>query len=533
MSLQTQLRLIAAITVLSLLGVIVFSVVQLGALRNEFAQYQARQTFAGSLAQIKSTALSVSRSDPILPETETKLGAADKQTQILHRDASAVAPAEIDSAQLKQILATWNEYVTGFNGAIKIASTSPADALQIPDSLYQMKLEPMIANIDKLIALNQGGETLARENISHAVSNILWIIVLPLMAAALIVVAFQAVFNVRLKKRIDGIVAAISHLSTGDLSHRLPQGSSDEIGVMVKTINEFITRIESVLHDVNTSADNSKSTANKVNVMAQSVSSNAQVQSGKIFNVMSAIEKMGHTITEIAGNAIRAANTAKTTGVKINEVGLVGQETSAILEYLDRTVESSSQTMQQFDLTLQQIGNISNIIKDIAEQTNLLALNAAIEAARAGDHGRGFAVVADEVRLLSERTTTSAKDISALLTAVQASSREALTSMDATRSGVRKGVAQGEKIGAVLAEAETSMQMVADMMQQIAHATEMQSQEGRQIAAHIEDVTHITTSTTKEIETTRNEMAGLAHTSEVLQRMVSQFRLSTIRPAAA
>jgi methyl-accepting chemotaxis protein len=487
MSLPAQLRLIVAITTLSLVGVIASSVIHLGTLRSEFGQYQGRQTFAGNLAQIKSTALTVSRSDPILAETEAEFAAANDSIQSLYRGAAAVKPSEIDGEQLKQVAIAWEDYVKGFNGAIKIASTSPADALLIPDALYKMKLEPMIVNIDKLTALNRGGETLARENISRAVGNILWIIVLPLVAAALIVVAFQSVFSRRLTKRIDGIIDVISQ---------------------------------------------SRNTASNVNTMTQSVSSNAQTQAEKILDVMSAMRKMGHTITEIAGNAIHAAATVKTTEIKVNEVSIVGQKTSTILRHLDSTMQTSSQTMQQFVLTLQQIGNISNIIKGIAEQTHLLALNAAIEAARAGTHGRGFAVVAGEVRLLSKRTTVAAKDISNLLTVIQTSASEAIFSMDKARSVVHTGVEQGVKISAVLIEVEASIQTVADMMQQIAHATEMQSQEGRLIATHISDVTHITTSTTREIETTRNEMAVLAETSDILQRMVSQFGLSALKLAA-
>lgn len=57
------------------------------------------------------------------------------------------------------------------------------------------------------------------------------------------------------------------------------------------------------------------------------------------------------------------------------------------------------------------ISNMSNLIRNIAGQTEMLALNASIEAARAGEHGKGFAVVATEVNELARKTTEAVDSI--------------------------------------------------------------------------------------------------------------------------
>ena len=60
---------------------------------------------------------------------------------------------------------------------------------------------------------------------------------------------------------------------------------------------------------------------------------------------------------------------------------------------------------------MDQIVDLTSVVKNISSQTNLLALNAAIEAARAGEAGRGFAVVADEIRKLANSVNEAAQGI--------------------------------------------------------------------------------------------------------------------------
>lgn len=532
MTLQAQLRLIALITLLSLSGVIVFTVVQLSSLKKTFDQYQSRQIFSANLSAVKSEALAISRADPMLLETAQRLKTADQKVRGLYQDAQQAALADADQTKLKHAISAWDAYVKGLNLAISIASTSPADAVTAQDMLYDMDTGPMIADIDALLAANESGWVIAKTSINSAVERIIWIVVLPLLLAGIVIFTFQARFNRYLKKRVDDVIGAMDHLINGDLTHRLPSSHADEIGVMAGTVNSFIASFESILREVNFSAEQASQASTKIHHMMHAVSTNANAQSIKTSNANDSIQEMRGTIAAIAENANFAADAAKRTREQVREGSAAGRQTLEAISNLDQTMNASVQTMDGLNQTLLRVSDISNIIKDIAGQTNLLALNAAIEAARAGEHGRGFAVVADEVRILSDRTANSARDISELLDEVQISAKNAIGVMQSARDTARVGVVRGQKTDQAMAEIEHSMQLVSERMQQIAQSTHEQSTSGEHIATHIAEVHDISTNTSNDIETTRDEMAGLTRAAEILHRSVSRFRFSAVADSA-
>lgn len=109
----------------------------------------------------------------------------------------------------------------------------------------------------------------------------------------------------------------------------------------------------------------------------------------------------------------------------IASIGEIGRQISQAAEVASHSVveaQTTNEHMTRLTGTVQEIGEVVNLIRNIAGQTNLLALNATIEAARAGETGRGFAVVASEVKSLAVQTAKATEQIEA----VQSSTRVAV-----------------------------------------------------------------------------------------------------------
>jgi methyl-accepting chemotaxis protein len=115
-------------------------------------------------------------------------------------------------------------------------------------------------------------------------------------------------------------------------------------------------------------------------------------------------------LTGIAFRAVALATAAASEQATTN-VGIVAtaaEEIAQSIEHIAARVANSAtiasqatgeakaitDAVESLSASVDEIGEVSNLISSIAAQTNLLALNATIEAARAGKAGRGFAVVA-------------------------------------------------------------------------------------------------------------------------------------------
>jgi len=178
--------------------------------------------------------------------------------------------------------------------------------------------------------------------------------------------------------------------------------------------------------------------------------------------------QMGERITLVASASEQVALAAEESRASAIEGQKAVGQAVASMANIATAVGRASKTVDQLGEYGKQIGDIVKTIDEIAAQTNLLALNAAIEAARAGEQGRGFAVVAENVRSLAERSSSSTKEIAALIAKVQQGTQEAVDAMAAGVKDVETGREITTQAGTALESIILSVQASAQQMQKIA-----------------------------------------------------------------
>ena len=107
----------------------------------------------------------------------------------------------------------------------------------------------------------------------------------------------------------------------------------------------------------------------------------------------------------------------------INMIAGSAQEISAQSQDVAKACKFLEALSQTSDERVKETNQILDLIQDHSLQTKLLGFNAAIEAARAGVNGLGFGVVADEISRLAEKSEHSIKQITEIITCIQADSK--------------------------------------------------------------------------------------------------------------
>ncbi|WP_342373961.1 methyl-accepting chemotaxis protein [Myxococcus stipitatus] len=331
-------------------------------------------------------------------------------------------------------------------------------------------------------------------------------------------------------RRIVAPLAALTRVvrriaEHGDLREPVHITTQDEVGDLAQAMGLLVGKLKELLHQLHSSTELLTDSVTGLN-------DSATEQNQMVSRQAAALQETQVTAQEIRQTALMASSSAQSVievAERAEALGKTGEE--AVSASIDGLVDLRSQ-VEQITLRImslsertQQIGGITETVKDLADQSHLLAVNAAIEAARSGEHGKGFAVVAREIRALADQSIRATNQVRKILSDIA----EAISStVQITAEGTQRmeaGLTQARASGDTLRQLSTIVQDSTASARQIARTVSQQATGIEQIFTAVNELNSLMGDTVKRISTTNDSAVSLKMLSERVAEVVRAYRV--------
>jgi methyl-accepting chemotaxis protein len=375
------------------------------------------------------------------------------------------------------------------------------------------------------VLMNQLGSDL-RQDLANIKQASHWHNMLLLGLVSLISSALLILINKVITRRLDRLQKHLQGFAEGDadLTVSLNEEGSDEFAQLGRSFNLFVRRLQHIFINTKDISQQLLCAAEESSQIAKQSREHTQQQEAQASRVADAAQQMLHTSRDISSHIHSAAKQAQHSKEVAASGHKVSDYTGESINTLSKSIKQAADVIQQLKTDSSNIGMVLEVIQNIADQTNLLALNAAIEAARAGESGRGFAVVADEVRTLAGRTGESTEEIQRLITRLQLGTNQSVAVMTASQKDMDDSILSTHQSIEMIGLIVSNMNSIVEVNNQIAVASEQQTQTSEEISRNVSDIADLTVKTRAGIVETDQASENVFHLASELNQMVSGYR---------
>jgi len=417
----------------------------------------------------------------------------------------------------------------GKTGVLPMIDFLQAEKFSEVDKLRRETMDPAFMKVSDAIDVVIAYQTrIAQQQFEQSVkqASVSRIVALATVSlGVLLAILMGAIIGRSINRGVASLEISAARLASGDLTTQVPTTGKDELSRVGASFNQMAHHFSELISQVNAASGLVNQHANGLSQSSTQVAQSSRQQSQRATEAAASVEQFNSAFKEIAATSENIVSAVRNARDLSKQGDTVVANVVKGIEKVAKTVNESAEVIADLGQRSNQIGQILSVIKDIADQTNLLALNAAIEAARAGEQGRGFAVVADEVRKLAERTTAATSEISSMVGVIQEDTGRAVTTMRQSSDDVQAGVSLANQAGQALQDIASSVEQVADMIGQIAAATQEQSSASEALTQSVEGIAHVADENSRAIEHAATASQELVDCSQSLQQIVSRFRL--------
>jgi methyl-accepting chemotaxis protein len=415
----------------------------------------------------------------------------------------------VSADQSAEFEGAWTNYTTAIadfvDGAVADQDAARADVESIQtandamDEMLSGAIESIEAETDAVQKDADG---------DRARSMVLMTVALVLGLASLASLAWLITRSIT--RPLHRTVAALTGFAGGDLSQRVEETSTAELGDLERALNQSIESVSAIVTAVASSSEAVAAASEELSASSQQIAAGAEETAVQAGVVAGAADEVSRNVQTVAAGAEEMGASIREIAASANDAARVASEAVGI-------VETTNVSVAKLGTSSQEIGNVVKVITSIAEQTNLLALNATIEAARAGEAGKGFAVVANEVKELAQETARATEDIARRVETIQADTTGAVDAIEQI-STIIGSINDYQLTIASAVEEQTAT--TNEMSRNVSEA----STGSGEIATNINGVATAADTTTQAVNQTRAAIDELAHMAATLRTEISRFQ---------